>query len=210
LNLPTPATVDGSVRAQIKLIAGIAIAALAAVAVIAVANGSGEGATPAFRAGALSWVRPTPLPPSWSTLPVPGSPAALPLPAGWHPANGDPGTRTAELLGPGGEIEGYLNATPRQGDESLGDWGDFRVEHNRDEEDHDVELLASATGLRFTSATGSCVIDSYVTSSDHRYREIACIVAGASTTTVIVAAAPPRRWQAERAELERAVTSFTT
>jgi hypothetical protein len=49
-----------------------------------------------------------------------------------------------------------------------------------------------------------------VTTSGHRYREIACIVAGRSRTTVIVGAAPPRMWGAERPAIERAIDSFTT
>ena len=59
-------------------------------------------------------------------------------------------------------------------------------------------------------ATGSCVMDDYTTASDHRYREVACIVSGRSATTVMVGAAPPRRWQAEASTIERAISSFTT
>jgi hypothetical protein len=58
--------------------------------------------------------------------------------------------------------------------------------------------------------TGSCVLDSYRTETDHRYREIACIVAGRTATTVIVAAAEPEHWAALRGDLERAVQSFST
>jgi hypothetical protein len=54
------------------------------------------------------------------------------------------------------------------------------------------------------------VIDSYLTTSGNRYREIACLVAGRSSTTVIVAAAPPSPWHAERPLLQRAVDAFTT
>jgi uncharacterized protein YbdZ (MbtH family) len=188
---------------------GIVIAA-AVVGVAVIVASSGDSSPASTNPGAFSWVRPTALPASWDAVRLPDSPASLPIPAGWHVAHGDPGTQTAELTGPGGTIDGYLNATPQQGEERLGNWDEFRVDHNRDEEDHDVKLLASATDLHFAGATGSCVIDAYVTSSDHRYREIACIVAGASTTTVIVAAAPPQRWQAEKVELQRAITSFTT
>jgi hypothetical protein len=109
-----------------------------------------------------------------------------------------------------GRIAGYLNATPRQGTESLRNWAEFRVDHNRDEGDRQVRLLADATGLRFRSATGSCVLDSYRTESGHRYRELACIVSGRSATTVIVGAAPPDRWDAEAPTLEQAIDSFTT
>jgi hypothetical protein len=73
-----------------------------------------------------------------------------------------------------------------------------------------VRLLADATGLRFRSATGSCVLDSYRTESGYPYRELACIVSGRSATTVIVGAAPPDRWDAEAPTLEQAIDSFTT
>jgi len=112
--------------------------------------------------------------------------------------------------GPSGRIVGYLNATPRQGPESAANWSDFRVDHNREEGDRDVRLLAASAGLRFRSATGSCVIDSYLTTSGNRFREIACIVSGRSATTVIVGAAPPSHWAVEAPMLERAVSSFTT
>jgi hypothetical protein len=114
------------------------------------------------------------------------------------------------MRGPSGGIVGYLNATPRQGDENAADWAGFRVAHNRGEGDREERRLASARDLPFRSATGSCVIDSYLTSSGNRYREIACLVAGRSSTTVIVAAAPPSRWHSEGSLLRRAVSAFTT
>ena len=114
------------------------------------------------------------------------------------------------LRGPSGEIAGYLNATPRQGAETPGNWTRFRVAHNREEGDRDVRLLAAATGLRFRAATGSCVLDSYRTATGGRYRELACIVSGRMASTVIVAAAPPARWGVEAPTIERAITGFTT
>lgn len=111
---------------------------------------------------------------------------------------------------PSGRIVGYLNATPRQGSETLANWSDFRVDHNRDEGDRDVRLLGSASRIRFRSGAASCVLDSYSTSAGRRYCEIACLVAGRTASTVIVAAAPPGRWAEEAPLLERAVTDFTT
>jgi hypothetical protein len=197
----------------------IAIFTAAAVVVAAVLVASNRGSTgasapqvrpPAVHPTAFGWARPTGVPASWATLPLPNSPARLPIPSGWHPAESDRGTRTAELKGASGQIDGYLNATPQQGQETLANWAKFRIDHNGEEGDRNVRLIAAASGLRFRKATGSCVLDSYVTSSAHRYREIACILAGRSATTVIVAAAPPRRWAAEAPALERAITSFTT
>ncbi len=173
--------------------------------------GGGDGApTAALHPGALDWVRPAVVPPAWRALPLPSSPARLPMPPGWRAEHGDPGTRTAILRGPSGEIAGYLNATPRQGEESLENWSEFRVDHNREEGEREVRLLAAATGLRFRAGRGSCVLDSYRTVSGHRYREIACIVAGRAATTVVVGAAPPSRWEAEAPAIERAVAGFTT
>jgi hypothetical protein len=158
----------------------------------------------------FAWLHPSPVPVGWTTRQLHGSPARLSAPPGWRPAAGDPGTRTLVSRSPSGRIVGYLNATPRQGDESAADWPAFRVDHNREEGDRDVKLLAAAAGLRFRSGTGSCVIDSYLTTSGNRYREIACLVSGRSAATVIVAAAPPSHWAVEAPVLERAVSGFTT
>ncbi len=70
--------------------------------------------------------------------------------------------------------------------------------------------VASATNLRFRDAHGSCVIDDYTSSSGHSYREIACIVAGASATTVVVGAAPPAQWRRQGPAIKRAISSFLT
>jgi hypothetical protein len=187
-----------------------AVAVVAAAVVVAIAHGSGAGQAAPLRSAAFGWLHPRAIPSSWSELRVPGSPARLPLPPGWRRASGDAGTRTAELEGPSGQIAGYLNATPRQGDETPASWPEFRPDHNRDEGDREVRLLASAPGLRFRGGTGSCVLDSYLTTAGRRYREIACLVAGRSASTVVVAAAPPGRWATEAPVLERAVAGFET
>lgn len=213
MNLSGAPAVDRRVKSRSKWI-GFAAVALVVAAALAVSGcgGSGSPARPdsAEKPQAFGWVRPSAVPSSWTTLRLPGSPARLPVPSGWHSGGGDAGTQTAELRDPSGEVEGYLNATPLQGKETLANWSDFRVDHNGDEGDSEIKLIASATGLRFPRATGSCVLDSYLTSSGHRYREVACIVAGGAATTVIVVAAPPQRWAAEAPTLERAVASFTT
>jgi hypothetical protein len=188
--------------------AALALVAVAAVVVTAAGVGTSPSPVPAH-ARAFAWLRPRALPAAWSARPLPGSPARLPVPPDWKPADGDPGTRTAISRGPSGRIAGYLNATPRQGAETAANWTVFRVAHNRDEGDRDVRLLAAAAGLRFRGASGSCVLDSYRTGSGARYREVACIVSGRSTT-VIVAAAPPRRWSVEAPTIERAISDFTT
>ena len=108
----------------------------------------------------------------------------------------------------GDQILGYLNITPQQGKETLGNWASFRPAHNREEGDRDLVSLASATGLRFRNGTGSCVMDRYATESEHHYVEVACIVSGPSATTVIVGAAPPKLWGRFSPVIERAVSSL--
>jgi hypothetical protein len=196
-------------RKKIAIGAAIALALVAGIA-LATRQKHEEQASGTIHAAAFDWVAPGRLPSAWSALPLPDSPARLPVPAGWHPAHGDPGTQTAELKSADGDIDGYLNATPQQGDETLANWSEFRVDHNEEEGDRDVKLLAAAGHLRFPTGTGSCVLDSYLTETGNRYREIACIVAGQSATSVVVAAAPPQRWDAEAAAMQQAVNSFTT
>jgi hypothetical protein len=131
-------------------------------------------------------------------------------PSGWKPARGDAGTGTAVLEGPHGRLLGYLNVTPRQGDESLSNWAQFRAAHNAREGDREVKREASAQNVRFRTGTGSCVRDRYVTSSGASYIELACLVKGSTTTSVIVAATPPGDWAKLSAQLYRALSAFTT
>ena len=135
---------------------------------------------------------------------------ATPLAPGLAARGWRRGTRTEALRSSAGRISGYLNATRARGSRARATGAEFRLEHNRDEGERDVTLLAAAPDLRFRAATGSCVLDSYMTESGNRYRELACIVSGASATTVIVGAAPPGRWAAEAPTIEQAIDSFTT
>ena len=175
-------------------------------------NSGGEGASDApAHAGqsrAFAWLHPSPPPRAWHTSQLPDGVARLAYPLGWQSIRSDPGTFSAAVRAPTGEIRGYLNATPRQGAETLSNWGSFRVDHNRDEGDVDVKPVASATNLRFRSGHGSCVIDSYTSSSGHGYREVACIVAGARATTVVVGAAPPAQWPRQGPAIERAISEL--
>jgi len=136
---------------------------------------------------------------------LPGG-SALAYPPRWRTIETDPGTVSAALLD-GGRIDAYLNATPKQGTETLANWSRFRPDHNRGEGNADVRVAAARGGLRFGPGRGSCVIDSYTTSKA-AYREIACLVAGRVSTAVVVAAAPTSLWDAYAATLESAVSSF--
>ena len=103
----------------------------------------------------------------------------------------------------------YLNATPRQGEESLTNWPNFRIDHLTGEQATSATLLSARTGIDFRGGTGSCVDDSYVTSvGAHRYREIACLVASAKGSSVLVAAAIADDWDLYRPLLEQAVDSY--
>src|SRR5436190_13833271 len=136
---------------------------------------------------ALSRLRPESVPLGWKVAKTPSG-ATFAYPPGWRQIETDPGTASAAPAGPHGSFIGYLNATPQSGSETLANWSRFRVAHVADEGAHDVRLAAAATGLHFGTGSGSCVIDSYSTVKV-RFREIACIVAGARGTTVVVAAA---------------------
>ncbi len=194
----------------------LALLGLALAAALAFAGCGGAGSKPAARGGAVSsssgafaWLSPAAPPAGWALARLPSGAATLAYPPGWRSIESDPGTVSAALLGPRGKIRGYLNATPRQGAESLANWAHFRPAHNRDEGDFGLVTEAAATGLRFPSGSGSCVIDRYATSSAH-YREIACLVRGSRASTVVVGAALPRDWARLAPQLERAIASFAT
>jgi hypothetical protein len=185
-------------------------------AAIAVAGCGSSGSQPSTgggaatrSAGAFAWLRPAAPPAGWARVALPSGAAAFAYPPGWRQIQSDPGTVSAALMGPGRHIRGYLNATPRQGAETLADWARFRPAHNREEGDRHVVRDASARGLRFRTGSGSCVIDHYSTVSA-RYREIACLVRGSRASTVVVGAALPADWPRLAPQLERAISSFAT
>ncbi len=152
-------------------------------------------------------MHPEQVPSGWHRKDLPSGDATLAYPAGWSLTRTDPSTVTAALRGRDG-IAGYLNITPKQGEESLDNWASFRPGHNVEEGDRALVPIASATGLPFRNGTGSCVKDEYTTETGHHYREIACIVSAAKATTVIVGATPPELWSRYSPTLERAISSF--
>jgi hypothetical protein len=161
----------------------------------------------ASQGGAFSWLHPQAAPSDWRVSQIPSG-AVLAYPPDWSAQHGDRGTATAALLGSGGRFLGYLNVTPRQGDETLSNWSSFRLEHNQEEGDRAVRQLAAASGLHFLTGRGSCVKDSYTTRTGSRFVEIACLVAGARAQSVIVGAAPPGIWGRESGNIERAIAGF--
>ena len=171
-----------------------------------------EASTPRVSApqGVFAWLRQTSLPHGWTQLDGASSVAPLPLPPGFHAVAGDRGTLTAVLLGRGGAYLGYLNATPRQGDERLQGWPKFRLEHLRDDdarlarEDRAAQLVRTGTALR------SCVVDDYVTRvASHDFHEVACLVVQHSASSVIVASTPSGDPGHVWAVLRRAVAAYS-
>jgi hypothetical protein len=131
------------------------------------------------------------------------------VPPGWQRERSDAGSATAALRDSHQHIVGYLNVTPRQGDENVATWASFRVHHNAEEGDREVHSEGSAQRLRFRSGRGACVRDHYTTTTSNHYIEIACLVAGPQRgSSVIVAAASPQAWPTLSPLLERSISAF--
>src|SRR5882757_8630233 len=111
-------------RNSLALATPLALIALLATVAVALAAGDGSGSKPHLgrRPAAFTWLHPEAVPRGWRTLRLPGSGAGLSAPASWEPARSDAGTKTLVSRGPSCAIVGYLNATPRQGDENARDW----------------------------------------------------------------------------------------
>jgi hypothetical protein len=186
-----------------RAIGGLVAVTLGAALLIVGLGCGGESSH--SRPGPFAWLHPASPPAGWRVARTSGG--ALAYPPGWRAITTDPGTASVALLDGGGRIEGYLNATPEQGAETLANWSRFRPEHNLDEGGRSVHVIASANQLSFRSGPGSCVIDDYTTSKA-TYREIACLVSGPRSSAVVVAAAPITLWGRQAARLERAVSSF--
>ncbi len=103
------------------------VAVTGAVVLIVGLAGGGES-SPRRPSGPFAWLHPASPPAGWKVARSSGG--ALAYPPGWRPVETDPGTASVALLGRGGRIKGYLNATPKQGAETLANWSRFRPEHN--------------------------------------------------------------------------------
>jgi hypothetical protein len=185
----------------------VGLVALAVAAGVLLGGAGGAKGAPPRASGPFAWLHPASPPTGWRVARISGG-VSLAYPPGWRPIKTDPGTASAALLGRGGRIDGFLNATPKQGAETLANWGRFRPDHNGHEGDRNVHLIASSSGLVFRGGRGSCVIDSYTTSKA-AYREIACLVSGRRSSAVVVAAAPIELWDHQATTVKRAVASFT-
>jgi hypothetical protein len=188
-----------------RVTAGVIGLAVVAVGLIVIIGGSGSSAHGGV-SGPFDWLRPAARPAGWKVARTTGG-ATFDYPPAWRPIKTDRGTASEALLGAGGRVEGFLNATPQQGTETLANWSRFRPQHNTGEGARDERVIVSTTDTRFGSGRASCVIDDYTTSKA-TYREIACLMTRARATAVMVAAAPVQLWGAEAPILERAVSSF--
>ncbi len=167
------------------------------------------GCGAATPSSAFAWLRPQAPPARWPVARI-ATGAAIPYPNGWRRFPGDTGSATAVLQDSRGHLLGYLNLTPRQGGETLGNWASFRVHHNTADGNRTVKALDAAKGLRFRTGHGSCVRDAYTTSTGAHFIELACVVRGSEATSVIVGAAPTSAWPAMSSTIERAIVAFTT
>ena len=187
-----------------RVIVGLVAIAVGAAVLVAAIAGSGSSAR-GRASDSFAWLRPAGPPTGWKVARS-SSGSAFAYPPGWRAIKTDPGTASVALLR-GARIEAYVNATPKQGTETLANWTRFRTGHNRGEGDRTVHVEASTSNAPFRSGRGSCVIDTYRTSKAS-YREIACLVPGARSSAVVVAAAPVGLWGREAPALERAASSF--
>ncbi len=148
-------------------------------------------------------------PAGWQTATLLSGKATLAYPPAMHQVHGDLGTASAAQLAADGSYLLYINATPKQGSETLSDWPDFRLEHLKEDDASAARLIAESHGVRFLGGTGTCVIDAYVTKiKSIHYTEEACFVRGQSTSSVIIAAAPTTNWASASAVLMRAVAAY--
>jgi hypothetical protein len=182
--------------------------ASALIVLVVVLAGCGSASHDARHQASFAGVRAGAAPSSWPRAHIPGG-AAMAYPPGWKRIESDSRAASAALFGPRRRFLGYLNLTPQQSNETLADWPRFRIAHNADDEDHDVRTLAVSGTVTFRDGRGRCVEDSYVTSTNAHYTELACLVRGARSGVVALGAAPPGQWTRLEPTLARAISSVT-
>jgi hypothetical protein len=174
----------------------------------AAAGHSGEH-TPGTKVGPVHTLSAQRAPASWHLLTLPDRGAVLAFPPSMRRVPGDRGTVSAAEFGASGAYLLYLNVTPKQGNETLSGWPEFRIDHVAGEEHTTPRLVAASSGVRFLGGTGSCVFDTYVTKvKANHFTEIACYVQGKSSSSVIIGAAPTADWARASGPLMRAVAAF--
>jgi hypothetical protein len=198
----------GSAAAMAAVTAALSLALFGCASSPSPSAGS-DGAAPASTSAGFGWFRPDPAPGAWLHASLSGQNATLSYPGSLRPEHSDPGTVTVGSTARSGEVLVYLNVTPKQGDETLNNWPGFRMEHLRDDGQSAVHLDSVSGPLNFRGGHGRCVTDTYTTDIHHNhYNEIACIVQGTHATSVLVAATSTVAWRANRALLEKVVSSY--
>ncbi|UKA57063.1 hypothetical protein [Arthrobacter sp. FW306-2-2C-D06B] len=199
-------------RHRTTLLAGLFLGttiALMAVAACSSAVQSPGSRTVQSTEAPFAWFKPAPAPAGWKTMELPDGTGVLSVPPDASPVESDPGSVSAAVSSSTGELAIYLNATPRQGSETLDNWNSFRLDHLADENSSSPSEIAERTGMAFRGGTGSCVEDSYVTHvGNNRYREIACLVAGSKGSSVLIVAAPADSWPLYSPVMEQAVNAY--
>ena len=104
------------------LVVAATVAAILGAWSAAAGTASVAGRAPAFR-----WLHPGPAPRGWKLARLPSGAATFAYPSTWRPIRTDPGTASVALIDRGKSIRGYLNATPRQGSETLASTGLERI-----------------------------------------------------------------------------------
>jgi hypothetical protein len=205
---PRPGTTLFAATRFVGLSLGTAIAMMA-VAACSSAVQRPDSRTVQSADAPFAWFKAAPAPEGWKTLELPDGTGVLAVPPDAAPAESDPGSVSATVSSSTGELRIYLNATPRQGSESLDTWNTFRLDHLADENSSPPTKIAERTGMAFRGGTGSCVDDSYRTRvANNRYREIACLVAGRKGSSVLIVAAPADSWPLYVPVLEQAVNAY--
>ncbi|HEV2244981.1 MAG TPA: hypothetical protein VGR98_28355, partial [Streptosporangiaceae bacterium] len=153
-----------SARAARGGVIALGLALAVAAATLAIAFWPARSATPTRMLDRAALVpAPAPAPPGWHHLTLPNGTAVLFYPPTMHRVSGDSDAVSAARLGPDGQYLLYLNATPRQGQESLRNWASYRLRFLRSDDASRASLDAAAGNQAFRGGTGSCVIDHYVT-----------------------------------------------
>ncbi len=197
------------------LLGAAAIAAAATSAAVAgcqssaPATGHGNGQSSQAPVPPVHVLAAKPAPAGWRDAGLPDGGAVLAYPPDMHQVFGDRGTASAAQLSASGTYLMYLNATPKQGAETLRDWPEFRLDHLTEDDASTARQLAASHGVRFLGGTGTCVIDAYVSKiKAHHYTELACYVQGKTSSSVIIAAAPTATWATASGVLMRAVAAY--
>jgi hypothetical protein len=220
-----PPTRHAITRLSPRLVIGIVSAAvLIAAASIGSAVGpasraQGAGATEAGTAhsesassamlGSFGWLAKTAPPATWARVTAASGLGTLYLPPGFRTVDGDPGTLSVALRNSAGTYLGYLNVTPRQGDETLRHWAAFRLSHLLADDAISVHEDAAVQSVRTAAAVRSCVTDDYMTTiGHHHFHEVACYVTSSSVSSVVIAATPSGDPAHVWTHLERAVAAY--